>query len=140
MTMHLDNRLSTLRTKKRKVKITKKQMAEFEEQLAQHNRDMKRQGRHSERMTIDEYVDYVYGRVKVAKPKGDYVPPKSYRRETPQYPSVTSTKVDPESCSKPTKKKYTGTLIKGIATMHKSNAVPVIDKKQAEEIANMRRG
>jgi hypothetical protein len=33
--------------------------------------------------------------------------------------------------------KYTGTLIKGIATMHKSNAVPVIDQKQAEEISRM---
>ena len=36
--------------------------------------------------------------------------------------------------------KYTGTLIKGIATMHKSNAVPVIDKNQMEEISRMRRG
>jgi hypothetical protein len=35
--------------------------------------------------------------------------------------------------------KYTGTLITGIATMHKSNAVPVINKKQAEEISRMRR-
>jgi len=35
--------------------------------------------------------------------------------------------------------KYTGTLITGIATMHKSNAVPVINKKQAEEISQMRR-
>ena len=35
--------------------------------------------------------------------------------------------------------KYTGTLITGIATMHKSNAVPVINKKQAEEISSMRR-
>ena len=34
---------------------------------------------------------------------------------------------------------YTGTLIKGIATMHKSNAVPVINKEQATEISNMRR-
>ena len=34
---------------------------------------------------------------------------------------------------------YTGTLIKGIATMHKSNAVPVIDQKQAEEISKMGR-
>jgi len=32
---------------------------------------------------------------------------------------------------------YTGTLIKGIATMHKSNAVPVINKEQATEISNM---
>jgi len=36
--------------------------------------------------------------------------------------------------------KYTGTLIKGIATMHKSNAVPVIDEQHAKDIARMRRG
>lgn len=35
--------------------------------------------------------------------------------------------------------KYTGTLIKGIAQTHKSNAVPVINKTQMEEIARMRR-
>ena len=35
--------------------------------------------------------------------------------------------------------KYTGTLITGIATLHKSNAVPVINKNQIEEIARMRR-
>ena len=34
---------------------------------------------------------------------------------------------------------YTGTLIKGIATMHKSNAVPITDKKQAVEVSQMRR-
>ena len=34
---------------------------------------------------------------------------------------------------------YTGSLIKGIATMHKSNAVPVINKEQATDISNMRR-
>ena len=32
---------------------------------------------------------------------------------------------------------YTGTLVKGIATMHKSNAVPVISQKEAEEISKM---
>jgi hypothetical protein len=35
---------------------------------------------------------------------------------------------------------YTGTLVIGISTMHKSNAVPIIDQAQAEEIARMRRG
>ena len=35
---------------------------------------------------------------------------------------------------------YTGTLVKGIATMHKSNAVPVINQQEAEDIAKMRRG
>jgi len=31
-------------------------------------------------------------------------------------------------------------LIKGIATMHKSNAVPVLNDEQAIEISKMRRG
>ena len=34
---------------------------------------------------------------------------------------------------------YTGTLIKGIATMHKSNAVPILNQEDAEAIAKMRR-
>lgn len=46
----------------------------------------------------------------------------------------------PSVCSAPEAKKYTGTLVKGIATMHKSNAVPVINQEQATDIANMRRG
>lgn len=36
--------------------------------------------------------------------------------------------------------KYTGTLVKGIATMHKSNAVPIISQEEATDIARMRRG
>ena len=34
---------------------------------------------------------------------------------------------------------YTGTEIIGIAQMHKSNAVPIRGKKQAQEVAQMRR-
>jgi hypothetical protein len=36
-------------------------------------------------------------------------------------------------------KVYTGTKVKGIATMHKSNAVPVFSDEQAVEISSMRR-
>lgn len=35
---------------------------------------------------------------------------------------------------------YTGTEIIGIAQMHKSNTVPIRGRKQAEEVAKMRRG
>ena len=35
---------------------------------------------------------------------------------------------------------YTGTKIKGIGTMHKSNAVPVFSDEEAHDIATMRRG
>jgi len=36
-------------------------------------------------------------------------------------------------------KVYTGTKVKGIATMHKSNAVPVFSDEEAVDIARMRR-
>jgi hypothetical protein len=35
--------------------------------------------------------------------------------------------------------RYTGTLIKGVSQMHKSNAVPVIDEEHIKDIARMRR-
>ncbi len=36
--------------------------------------------------------------------------------------------------------RYTGTLIVGIATMHKSNAVPILNQQEAIEVSSMRRG
>jgi hypothetical protein len=57
-------------------------------------------------------------------------------RETTRIPSLPFTA---GACVKAEKKVYTGTLIKGIATMHKSNAVPIISDEQAVEIAKMRR-
>lgn len=50
--------------------------------------------------------------------------------------------VSDKSCETPRKESqhYTGTVVIGVATMHKSNAVPVINQQQAEEIAKMRRG
>lgn len=61
----------------------------------------------------------------------------SFPESTVKYPIPTSDKI----CATSGKKQntYTGTLIKGIATMHKSNAVPVINKEQASEISSMRR-
>lgn len=38
-----------------------------------------------------------------------------------------------------TQKVYTGTAMLGVATMHKSNAVPVFSESEAQEISRMRR-
>lgn len=44
------------------------------------------------------------------------------------------------SATKPIKPvQYTGSNIIGVATMHKSNAVPVFSDKEAKEVATMRR-
>jgi hypothetical protein len=58
-------------------------------------------------------------------------------RETPKIPSLNSGYHD---CSKKQSPVYTGTLVKGIATMHKSNAIPIFSDEQAVEVATMRRG
>ena len=39
----------------------------------------------------------------------------------------------------PPPKVYTGNMVKGIATMHKSNAVPIFSDEEAIDIAHMRR-
>ena len=67
----------------------------------------------------------------VTKP---YTPPQPYRREIPYIPSMNSMR---GIAVKKEPQKYTGTLIKGIATMHKSNAVPVLSKEHATDISNM---
>ena len=65
---------------------------------------------------------------------------KSYVRDTTQYPSLQTSNTIPESCAKKESPKYTGDLIVGIGTMHKSNAVPIMrGTEQAKEIASMRR-
>ena len=41
--------------------------------------------------------------------------------------------------SKRQSQEYTGTLIKGVATMHKSNAVPITSKEEAIQVSDMGR-
>ena len=50
----------------------------------------------------------------------------------------TSNKI-PDNGKAKNKNKYTGTNILGIATMHKSNMVPITNKQAAKDISKMRR-
>lgn len=62
-----------------------------------------------------------------------------YRRDTgPHIPSLNGGK-DMAPAVKAAPKIYTGTKVKGIATMHKSNAVPIFSDEEAVEVATMRR-
>lgn len=139
MTMHLVNGMSTVNTTKpHQNKLTKAKRKEIGDQLCEYNRELKQQGRHNERMTFDEYLDYLHGTPKT-KPKQLITrsAPPAYRRETPEIPSLGE---DPGVALKKESPCYTGTLVKGVAVMHKSNAVPVINDEQATDIARMRRG
>lgn len=63
--------------------------------------------------------------------------PKPFVRETPNYPSKVTIG---GSCTKPIHGKvYTGTAMKGIGTLHKSNAVPIFTDEEARDQATMRR-
>lgn len=66
----------------------------------------------------------------------DFIPKTPPGRETAQIPSQDTGWV---TCVKSQDKEYTGTKIKGIGTMHKSNAVPVFSDEEAVEISTMRR-
>ena len=58
------------------------------------------------------------------------------KKHTPDYKSISDGKGD---TSKKEAMKYTGTLIKGLSQMHKSNLVPVINEEEIHAIARMRR-
>lgn len=62
-----------------------------------------------------------------------------YRRDTgPRIPSLNGGVDMAPAILKPAPV-YTGTKIKGIGTMHKSNAVPIFSDEEAIEISRMRR-
>ena len=81
-----------------------------------------------------------YATKNVVKPKQQlsdvYSLGKPACRETPKIPSLPFTG---GPCSLKPNPVYTGTAIKGIGTMHKSNAVPVFSDDEAKDIASMRR-
>lgn len=67
-------------------------------------------------------------------------------RLTPQYPPGREPQAIPSRpdtpgavAARPADKVYTGTKIKGIGTLHKSNAVPVFTDDEAVDLAHMRR-
>ena len=60
----------------------------------------------------------------------------TFHRETPKLASLDTGFV---TCVKRFGNSYTGEKIKGIGTMHKSNAVPVFSDNEAKDIASMRR-
>ena len=62
---------------------------------------------------------------------------KPYVRDTG--PRIESLPFAAGPCLKAPDKVYTGDKIKGIGTMHKSNAVPIFSDEEAVAIANMRR-
>ena len=132
MTMHIEGPwLSTSGKKKGKKKFASAEHKKRSEQLASEWKELqkrwgintdsatvKRQSRHKK----DDTLSY-----KLSAPIG---------RETKHIPSLGDTT---GFAAVQKSKIYTGTKVKGIATMHKSNAVPVFSDDEAKDISSMRR-
>ena len=139
--MHLVPGITSLNTKKAKVKITKARMLELKEEHRLHNKKYKKDPHLAPLMVMDfdTYVKYVFGKLKSKKkPTGEYKgEPMINNRVSPPR---TETKIEPHVCAKKEPKVYDGERkLIGIGTLHKSNLVPIFDKEHAKDIAKMRR-
>lgn len=144
MSMHLVGPyLTTTNYKKRKTKMTRAKLAELDQRWRERNKFLKSMGLATE--TFEQFVDYVHG--KRAKGPRQVVEPlkttASAYREIAHIPSLPmSTENMQNACAKRAPNVYSGQRkLLGIATMHKSNMVPVFadSKETAVEIAQMRR-
>ena len=145
MTMHLIGpQMTTTNYKKRKKKaLTLAQENQLKIDWKRHNKDCRRKHMHSAQFDLyEDYRAYVRGEYKApkkaSKPLNPYQLPKV--RETKYYPSLNDTTSNPAGKKEPMK--YTGEQkLLGIATMHKSNMVPIFEEniQLAIDIARMRR-
>lgn len=127
--MHLEGPwLSTTGKRKGKKKFRNSEEAQKARQLDEDWKELqKKWGIESEQK-----------RKKRAMSAETYIPPKTFHRcvDDPKIPSLPFTG---GPCTKPEQKVYTGSKVKGIGTMHKSNAVPIFSDEEAIAISKMRR-
>lgn len=134
MSMHLAGHgLSTTSTRTRKSKLVIN--GTFMQEFHAYNKAMKRHGCHK---TLEEYIQYRKGKASYTKKASVklFGSAEPYRRPSPVVPSGIGIGV---ANPKRREQQYTGDKLMGIATMHKSNMVPVFKQEDAEEIARMRR-
>lgn len=143
MTMHLlGPEYTTTRTRKPRAKLSQARRRQLKSEWHEHNRWLKQN--HMGKVSFDEFQDYVCG--KTPKPEPDRTrqlkPSESPHLDRMEaYKNIPSHGIQKTGgeCARRESPKYTGDLVKGIATMHKSNAVPVIDDQHAKDISSMRR-
>ena len=129
MTMHLEGPWLSLGGKRKgKVKFRSAEQAKKARELEESWKEMlKRQGVEAEEKKRAKALKAPTLTYKLSAPPG---------RETQKINSLST----PGGSTAAVHKVYTGDKIIGIATMHKSNAVPVFSDEQAVEISRMRRG
>ncbi len=146
MTMHLVGPyMTTTNHKKRKSKkLTENQLQAKRVEWRQYNKSCRKKNMHSAQFQeFEDYLSYIRGEYKPKKEFKTYEPKQSDapRRSTENYPSLKTSNAIPGYAPRKERNQYTGDLIVGIGTMHKSNLVPIMrGTNEAKDIANMRRG
>ena len=136
MTMHLVRGMTSLNTRKRAAKID---MAQMESDFRAYNKDLRQRGLASMQFkTVEDFIDYRLGRgKKVTTAVGKTLTSsKPFVRETVHIPSLKDTG---GSATKKEAPRYSGEYLVGIATMHKSNMVPVGRDDSPVNYSTMRR-
>ena len=123
MTMHLVRGMTSLNTKKRKVK----RKPGWEKAQAEHDAWLRKMNAHPDQLK------------EIKREFKTYEFKESFSRTTESYPSLSSSDSLRGSTAKVEPKQYTGNQIVGIATLHKSNMVPVSRGDNPEIYAKMRR-
>ena len=134
--MHMVIGLSSLNTRKRKLKITKQRMLELVEQHRLHNKEMKQSNKLDMMMTFDEYLDWSFGKKKLPKSsKSNFTPMNSMTiTTTKKYPSHISDKIDKYACSKMNdefKHKVSSNYVIGQA--YNKGSMQVLTKRESED-------
>jgi len=134
MTMHLlGPAYTTTQTTRRKSKTTTAKQTKLANDWLDDCKFCKRLG--IKPKTFEEYKQYRSGNYK-PKLRGTPLPEYNVSNHREKYPSGDGIGVTFAR----TPNTYTGDKLIGIATMHKSNSVPVFSHEDAIEISRMRRG
>ena len=107
---------------------TKRKKLLREEKLSIYSMELKREKRFASSVNLQEFKEYVPSRS-----------PLQLVRTDRKYPSFDTFTNNSTSTAKAETKKYGGDYITGLATMHKSNIVPVGRDDDPKNYATMRR-
>ena len=134
--------LSSLNTRKRKLKITKQRMSELVEEHRLYNKKMKQSNNGDMMMSFDEYLDWCFGKKKLPKSsKSNFTPMSSMTvSTTKKYPSHISDKVDKYACSKMNdeyKHKVSSNYVIGQA--YNKSGLQVLTKKETQDSSTGKR-
>ena len=131
MSMHLHHPSLSLNGKKKgRVKFRNSQEAQKARELEESWKEMK------SKWAVEE--EQKRRKRAFAAPALKYVPKPPPGRETKHIPSLNSG-ADFGAAVLKESPQYTGTRLKGIGVMHKSNLVPIFSDDEAKEISRMRR-